>query len=136
MAIALPTFIEKDYLEEIENNEQPGNLIIELAGTPIPKEYAGLALQMFKKYGCHERVITFFLKNADVKTALDYVQKLQHKVTFSFIEYIFNTYPKINELKPEQKEKAGIEANLLLQSDVVPYAEKEKLIMEMCIPLG
>jgi len=101
MAVALPKFIESDYLEEIENNEQPGNLIIELAGTPIPKEYATLALQMFKKYGCHERVIKFFLKNADVKTALDYVQKLQHQVNFSFIDYIFATYPKISDLKPE-----------------------------------
>ena len=42
MMNVLPKFI--DYLEITENNEQPGNLIIDLAGTPIPKEYATLAL--------------------------------------------------------------------------------------------
>jgi len=93
MAEALPIFLEKDFLEQIENCELPGNLIIELAGTPVSQEYAALALRMFKKYGCHVRVIKFFLKNNDTKTAIEYVAKLQHKVDFSFTEYIFEQYP-------------------------------------------
>lgn len=91
---------------------------------------------MFKKYGCHVRVIKFFLKNADVKTALDYVAMLQQKVEFSFVDYIFEEYPPQKKLSEEQKQKAGAEAIQLLQSEVVDYQQKEKLIMEMCIPLG
>ena len=100
---ALPKFLENNYLEIAEGDEKPGLLILELAGQPVSQDYAMLALKCFQMFGCHTKVVEFFLRNGNLSAGLEYLSRLGKHTDFDFVHFLCDKFGPADQLKGDQK---------------------------------
>ena len=70
-------------------------------------------------FGCHTKVVEFFLRNGNLSAGLEYLARLGKDIGFDFIHFLREKFGPANELKGDQKFIAQQDSLQILQSDIV-----------------